>query len=95
MENTGNGKAETFLRELGKRIDLFAAEVKQAGTRMESEFQQRYDDLKTAAEKLKSEAENKERWKEVEDSLKKAAEELEKAMKAAFRKNDSPAGPGT
>jgi hypothetical protein len=39
-----------------------------------------------AGERLKSEAENKERWKEVEASLKKAGEEFEKAMKAAFSK---------
>lgn len=95
MENTDSGKAENFLKELGKRIDLFSAEVKQAGSRVESELQQRYEELKASAEKLKNEAENKERWKEVEDSLKKAAEELEKAIKAAFRKRDSSSDSGT
>lgn len=95
MENTDNGKAENFFRELGKRIDLFSAEVKQAGNRVESEMQQRFEELKATAERLKNEAENKERWKEVEDNLKKAAEELEKAVKAAFRKRDSASGSGT
>jgi C4-dicarboxylate-specific signal transduction histidine kinase len=92
MENSSNGKAENFFRELGKRIDQFSVELKQAGSRVESELQQRYEELKASAEKLKTEAENKERWKEVEASLKKAGEELEKAMKAAFQRRDSAPG---
>jgi hypothetical protein len=38
------------------------------------------------AERLKKEAESKERWREVENNLKKAADELSNAFRAAFRK---------
>lgn len=92
MENS-SGKAENFFRELGKRIDQFSGELKQAGSRVESELQQRYEELKASAERLRNEAENKERWKEVEESLKKAGDELERAMKAAFRKRDTTTNP--
>jgi hypothetical protein len=87
MEQPG-GKAESFLRELGKRIDLFAAEAKEAGARMEGELRQRYEELKAAAARWQAESPNQDRWKEVEESLKKAGEELEKAFSAAFRKNE-------
>ena len=50
------------------------------------EFQEKFEELKVSAEKLKNEAENKERWKEVETSLKKAGEEFSRAFKTAFSK---------
>jgi phosphoglycerate-specific signal transduction histidine kinase len=90
MEAPEQGKAEKMLRELGKRLDQFAAEAQEAGSRMEADFRNKFEDLKTAAEKLKKEAENKERWTEVEAALKKAGEELERAAKAAFSKRDKP-----
>jgi phosphoglycerate-specific signal transduction histidine kinase len=65
-------------------------EAKDASTRVESDFKQKFEELKSAGEKLKAEIENKERWKEVETSLKKAGEEFEKAMRAAFTKRNSP-----
>ena len=61
---------------------------KVAGGKLEKDLQQKYDELKASAERLKKEAENKERWKEVEESLKKAGKEMENAIKAAFRKSD-------
>lgn len=84
-----SGKAEKILSGFGKRIDAFAAEAQQAGSRMESDLRKKYAELKTAAEKLKAEAENKERWKEVEAALKRAGEELEKAAKTAFSKRST------
>ena len=80
------GSAEKFFREFGKKMDQFSVEVKEAGTRMEGDLKKRYEELKDAAEKLKQETKNKERWQEVESSLKKAGQELENALKAAFRK---------
>lgn len=80
------GKAEKMLKDLGKRLDQFAAEAMQAGTKVESDLRARYAELKASAEKLRAEAKDKERWKEVEASLKKAGEELERAAKAAFTK---------
>lgn len=84
-----DGKAEKFFKEFGKKVDQFIIEAKDAGSRIETDLQKKYDELKVAAEKLKNEAENKERWKEVEASLKKAGDELSNAFKTAFRKKDA------
>ena len=86
METKDEGKAEKFFKDFGKRLDQFYGEARQAGTRVEGDLRRKYEELKAAAEKLKNETENKERWKEVEGSLKKAGEELENALKAAFKK---------
>ena len=88
MEETNEGKAEKFFKEFGKKMDQFASELKEAGGRAEGDLQKKYDELKAAAQKLKSEAGKKERWQEVEANLKKAGEELENAFKAAFKKKD-------
>jgi len=88
MEETNEGKAEKFFKEFGKKMDQFASELKDAGNRAEGDLQKKYDELKAAAQKLKSEAGKKERWQEVEASLKKAGEELENAFKAAFKKKN-------
>ncbi len=82
----GEGKAEKALKSLGKKIDEFMAELRQAGERLEKEFESRYEELHQSAEKLKQEIRDKERWKEVEESLKRAGKELEHAMKTAFSK---------
>ena len=89
METNQEGRAEKFFKEFGKKLDQFLVEVKDAGTRAEADMQQKYDELKTAAEKIKKEAENKDRWKEVEASLKKAGAELENAFKSAFKKKEN------
>ena len=86
METNDEGKAEKLFKDFGKRLDMFYGEAKQAGTRVEGDLRKKYEELKATAEKLKSESQNKERWKEVEASLKKAGEELENAVKAAFKK---------
>lgn len=83
-----DGKAEKFFKDFGKKVDQFIIEAKEASTRIEGDLQKKYDELKVSAEKFKSEAENKERWKEVEASLKKAGEELSHAFKAAFKKKE-------
>ena len=88
METNQEGKGEKFFKDFGKKLDQFLVELKDAGSRAETDMQQKYDELKTAAEKIKKEAENKERWKEVEASLKKAGAELENAFKSAFRKKE-------
>ncbi len=88
MEANQEGKSEKFFKEFGRKMDLFIEELKDAGTRMESDLQKKYEELKTSAERLKKEAENKERWKEVEDGLRRAGDELEKTFKAAFKKRE-------
>ena len=85
---TNDGKAEKFFKDFGKKVDQFILEAKDAGSRLEVDLQKKYDELKVTAEKLKGEAENKERWKEVEVSLKKAGDELSNAFKAAFKKKE-------
>jgi hypothetical protein len=82
-----SGKAEAAFKSFGKKVDDFVVELNEAAQRLEKEFNEKYDELKVAAEKMKKEAENKERWKEVEGNLKKAGEELRNAFNAAFKKN--------
>ncbi len=86
METNEEGKAEKFFKDFGKKLDQFFVEAKDAGTRVEADLKKKYEELKVSAGKLKGDAQNKERWKEVEASLKKAGEELERAAKAAFKK---------
>ncbi len=87
MESIEEGTAEKFFKDFGKKLDQFVVEAKEAGTRVEADLRKKYEELKVQAENLKNDAENKERWREVEASLKKAGEELEKAVKAAFNKS--------
>ena len=82
------GKSEKAFKSFGQKIDQFIAELNEAGEKVQKEFQDKYQDLKTAAEKFKNKEENKERWKEVEASLKKAGDELGKAFNAAFKKRN-------
>ena len=89
METNHERSAERFFKEFGKKVDLFLVDVKDASQRAEKEFQEKFEELKKSAEKLKNEAENSERWKEVEDSLKKAGQEMENAFKSAFKKRDA------
>lgn len=89
MEKDEEGKAEKILKDFGKRLDQFYGEAREASTRVEADLRKKYEELKDSAEKLKSEAGNKDRWKEVEVRLKKAGEELENALKAAFKKKNS------
>jgi len=89
METKDQGKAEKFFKEFGKRLDQFIVEAKDAGTRAEAEMNIKFEELKEAAEKIKNDAGNKERWKEVEEGLKRAANELEKTFKTAFKKKEN------
>lgn len=82
----GEGRTEKLFQNFGKKVDKFLEELDEAGGKLNKEFEGRFEELKQSAEKLKNNAENKERWKEVEDSLKKAGKELENAVKAAFKK---------
>lgn len=83
-----SGKAEKLFKNFGKKVDQFMVELNEASDRLHKEFEGRFEELKDSAEKLKNEAKNKERWKEVEQSLKKAGDELNKAVKAAFKKKN-------
>lgn len=85
-DETKEGRAETLFQNFGKKVDKFMEELNEAGGKLNKEFEEKYEDLKQAAEKLKAQAENKDRWKEVESSLKRAGKELENAVKAAFKK---------
>ena len=86
MSDGKEGNAEKTFKGFGKKMDDFAVEFNEATEKLKKEFQSKLEELKVSAEKFKNEAENKERWKEVEDSLKKAGDELTNAFKAAFKK---------
>jgi hypothetical protein len=86
MEENQEGKSEKAFKSFGKKVDNFVGELHEAGGRLEQEFRLKFEELKEAAEKLKKQAENEERWKEVDSSLKKAGEEFGNAIKAIFDK---------
>ena len=88
MESNEEGKAEQSFKNFGKKIDGFVQEFQEAADKLEKEFREKYEELKVSAEKVKKEAENNERWQEVEASLKKAGDEVANAFKAAFKKRD-------
>jgi histidinol dehydrogenase len=88
METSNEGKNEKTFKTFGRKVDGLVNELNEAGDRLQREFKEKFEDLKTTAEKLKKESENKERWKEVEESLKKASDELAHAFRAAFKKRD-------
>lgn len=79
-------KSEKTFKSFGEKVDQFLLELNEAGEKLQKEFEEKFEELKVTAEKLKKEAESNERWKEVETSLKKAGDELGTAFKAAFRK---------
>lgn len=88
MQEEQQGTAERLFKNFGKKVDNFMVELDEAGERLQKEFQEKYEDLKQTAEKIKEETANKDRWREVEDSLKKAGEELARAFRTAFSKRD-------
>lgn len=88
METENEGKNEKAFKSFGRRVDEFMNEVNESTERLRKEFKEKLEDLKAAADKIKKESENKERWREVEDSLKRASDELANAFKAAFKKKD-------
>jgi hypothetical protein len=93
METKDEGTAEKSFRNFGKKVDGFIQEFQEAADKLEKEFREKYGELKVSAEKLKKEAENKERWQEVEQSLKSAGDEVANAFKAAFKKREEPKQP--
>ena len=88
MEDKEEGKAEKSFQNFGKQVDGFIHEFQEAAEKLEVEFKQKFEELKVAADRAKKEAENKERWREVEDNLRKAADEVASAFRAAFRKRE-------
>ena len=88
MEPNEEGKAEKSFKNFGKKVDGFVQEFQEAAGKLEKEFREKFEELKVSADKIKKEAENKERWQEVEQSLKKAGDEVANAFNAAFKKRD-------
>ncbi len=86
MEDQDKGKNEKTFSNFGHKVDEFVDELNEAARRLQKEFEQKYEELKISAERLKKEAGSNERWKEVETNLKKAGDELANAFKAAFRR---------
>lgn len=92
MESNQQGNAEKFFKDFGKKLDQFIVELQDAGNRMEIDLKKKYEELKIAGENLRKDANNKNRWKEVEDSLKKASKEMENAFRSAFKKQPEKKG---
>ena len=92
MESKEQGNAENFFKDFGKKLDQFMVELQDAGNRMEVDLKKKYEELKTAGDNLRKDANNKQRWKEVENSLKKASKEMENAFRAAFKKQTDKKG---
>lgn len=90
METNNEGKNEKTFKNFGRKVDDFVTELNEASERLRNEFKEKYDELRSTAEKIKKESETNERWKEVEDSLRKAGDELANAFKAAFKKREPP-----
>lgn len=88
METNKEGKTEKTFKNFGRKVDDFVAELNEASERLRMEFKEKYEDLRTSAERIKKETETNERWQEVEESLRKAGDELANAFKAAFKKRD-------
>ncbi|HYF68862.1 MAG TPA: hypothetical protein VD884_12050 [Ohtaekwangia sp.] len=86
METREEGKAEKTFKNFGQKIDGFIDEFHEAAENLEKEFSAKYEDLKVAAENLKKEAGNNERWQEIESGLKKAGDEVANAFRSAFKK---------
>lgn len=89
MSDGKEGNNEKAFKGFGKKVDDFVVEFNEAAEKLKKEFQTKFEELKVSAEKFKNEAENKERWKEVEDSLKKAGDEFANAFKAAFKSKEN------
>lgn len=88
METQDEGKTEKSFKHFGKKVDGFISEFQEAAEKLEKEFKEKFEELKVTAEKVKKEAENNERWQEVESSLKKASDEVANAFRAAFKKKE-------
>ena len=88
METQSEEKKDKTFAGFGEKVDGFVNEFQEAADKLEKEFREKFEDLKATAERLKKEAENKERWQEVEENLRKAADEVASAFRAAFRKRD-------
>ena len=89
MGTNQEGNAEKFFKDFGKRLDQFTVELKDAGSRLEIDFQKKYEELKVVAKKFQAEAGSKKHWQEVEEGLKRAGKEMEHAFKKAFGKKSS------
>lgn len=88
METQRDEKKDKTFSNFGEKVDGFVHEFQEAADKLEKEFREKFEELKVAAERVKKEAENKERWQEVEDNLRKAADEVASAFRAAFRKRE-------
>jgi vacuolar-type H+-ATPase subunit I/STV1 len=89
MESKEEDKSKKTFKSFRKKADQFLLEVNEAGEKLQKEFDEKFDELKVTAEKLKKETESNERWKEVEGNLKKAGGEVSSAFKAVFKRRKS------
>jgi hypothetical protein len=93
MEQANKGKIESFMTDLGRKLDLLLDRARQGAE--EAKLSERMDDLRQASEKLENElhefVKDDEKWQEVQVHLKGAAHELRKAFESTFTRKQ----PGT
>lgn len=93
MEQQHNkGKIESFMTELGRKIDQLLDKARQ-GTE-EAKVSDKFDELRQAKDKLERElhefVQDDEKWREVQTHLQEAGIELRKAFETTFaRKRNS------
>ncbi len=88
-ENTG--KAENFLRDLGRKLDDLIYKSRETTGEVSNEIEKRIEELKKSRDKFEADIQdftsNKDgKWSLVEGQLKKAAEELKKAFDIVINK---------
>ena len=71
METTNEGKAERAFKNFGKKVDEFLHDLDGAGEKFQKEFNDKYEELKVSAEKLRNEARTKNDGKKLKKALKK------------------------
>lgn len=90
MQNTEQGKVESLLKDLGKKIDQLITEGKKASSGLSQDVEEKIRDLKIQRDKLEAEFDefkkkNEPRWKEAREHLEVAMMEIRKAAEAAFK----------
>ena len=87
MDNNNEGNSDKFFKDFNQRLNQFTIELKDAGNRLETDLQKKYEELKAAAKKIQDEASDKKNWQTMREGLNKDVKEMEDAFNSVFRKS--------
>ena len=87
MDNNNEGNSDKFFKDFNQRLNQFTIELKDAGNRLETDLQKKYEELKAASKKIQDEASDKKNWQTMREGLNKAVKEMEDAFNSVFRKS--------